>query len=176
MKINVTPENMIEVEADLKNANGNDVNRAILRRRGRALAKVIMFALEGEVSGPFGSHQQVMWDSVKKKSRLYRAGKYIPCDNLIENLTNHEIDELLNLPEWNGNNGYQISVKCFGLVDAAINRYRNSTSKRSPYNLPSEEIDITNELWECRCRNCREESIAAEEYAARELHDLIRYG
>ncbi len=127
----------------------NHANRSVAGRQSRALAEKIMSAIAGKVSAQFGPNR-LKWDSLKKKSRIYFGDQFIPCEKLIENLTQHEVDELENLPFWNGNNGWEISTTCFRLVGAAIKRYVGPDESTQ---WPTEVL--LNELWICQCCNCK---------------------
>ncbi|HQN65067.1 MAG TPA: hypothetical protein PLR90_05620 [Methylophilus sp.] len=113
----------------------NHSNRSLDGKQGKELAEKIMSALAGRVGLRIGG-QRIMWDSLKKKSELcisnysipnnsrLEDGSSIPVKHLIKNLTNEEIEELENLPNWNGNNEYVINMTCLKNLSRAIMRYK----------------------------------------------------
>lgn len=103
----------------------NHPNRSEDMQKGKALAEQIMAALAGRAGIRIGG-DIVQWDSLKKKGKLHVGKASIPVDRLHENLTEHELAELQNLPFWNGSNAYEISATCLRLVHMAIQRFRGS--------------------------------------------------
>lgn len=113
----------------------NHANRSLDGKQGQELAQKIMSALEGRAGVRIGG-QQIVWDSLKKKSELcisnnsipnnskLEDGCSIPVKNLIENLTAAELEELENIPRWNGSNEYEISLTCLKNLSNAIMRYK----------------------------------------------------
>lgn len=111
------------------------------------LAERIMKAKSGR-AGIRINGQIVQWDSGKKK-QLCIGDREIPATHLVEYLTGHEVDELNNLPRWDGSNEFQINSACLRLVGAAIDRYR------LPATLSEEEIAYQRErLQRCYCADC----------------------
>ena len=141
----------------------NHTNRSVAGHEGKALAENIMSALAGIV-GVRINGEIVQWNSLKSKSRLHVGDASIPVSELPSHLTLHEREELENLPLWNGNNSYEISLKCLILVSTAINRYIGPYhgSDRYPAPFPVEEQIKT--LWECRCHNCGEKRTKSATY------------
>lgn len=131
----------------------NHTNRSVAGREGKVLAEKIMAALAGRV-GVRIHGKIVQWNTLKSKSRLHVGDESIPVGELPAHLTQHEREELENLPFWNGCNEYEISQKCLILVGAAIRRYSglDDGSDRFPPRVPV--ADQITELWQCRCRAC----------------------
>jgi hypothetical protein len=131
----------------------NHTNRTDSRREGKALAERIMAARAGN-AGVRINGEIVQWNSIKSKSRLHVGDASIPVDQLHAHLTAHELAALENLPAWDGNNAYNISLTCLVLIDAAIRRYAGPDfgSDRFPPRIPVEDQEA--ELSKCRCCNC----------------------
>lgn len=112
------------------------------------LAEKIMNAKSGR-AGIRINGQIVQWDSDKKK-KLCIGDREIPAARLVEHLTGHEVDELNNLPRWDGSNEFQINSACLHLVGAAIDRYEGV-----PATLSEEAAaDQRERLQRCYCTDC----------------------
>ena len=110
----------------------------MLHRSGRAAIR-----LNGRI---------VQWDSSRHK-RLYVEDEWIPVKELVNHLTDHEIIELQNLPDWTGNNEHIISGIVLTNVSQAIDRYRFRASK-GRHADPGRDAYEFEKLQKCVCRKC----------------------
>jgi len=117
-------------------------------KQSRKLAGLIIGALDGR-AGIRINGLIVQMGIQSGKRRLYIGAKSIPVNILVNHLTEHEIEEVNNLPQWTGSNEYLISSACLRVVGAAIARYQGANEKLL---VPVEVQE--DELSECACAAC----------------------
>lgn len=133
-------------------AENNTISAEVVE--SEELAARIMKAISGR-AGVRINGQIVQMNS--KKNRLYVGERSIPVCRLHAHLTQHEKDELNNLPRWDGSNEAEISSACLRLVEAAIDRYEGPAAGCEK--LPSgdeltERLERFKLVQRCHCREC----------------------
>ena len=118
---------------------------------GEELAEKIMDSLYGVVGIVIGG-QIVRWSSELHTGLHIDDVGVIDSVDLPKFLTQHEQADIRTLPFYNGNNSYDISMKCLLLVEAAIRRRTGIVADPGLSHYPEEDKQAI--LWGCRCSEC----------------------
>jgi hypothetical protein len=130
--------------------------RSVSSNQNNHLAEYVIHVIS-EIAGGY-THGHTLATN-EQKDKILAQGRWIPVDQLLAYLTQHEVQELEKLPFWTGGNQHLISSKVLCLVISSIYRFEWETKFRvnlenQVFSLKSVYEEKGRDLWKCLCQDC----------------------